>query len=191
MFFLQPKKKYMKRNFLALFILLNLVASTTSTAVAQELLVGESSASITAQTVKDPDARIAKLKFYLQQHNSPLTSYAHLFVAKADEYSLPNWQLVAAITGVESTFGKRIPHNTYNAYGWANGNYAFASWEDSINHVSKILKEKYVNRGLNTVEKIAPVYAPPSTTWAGKVNFFINSIENFVPHTPETLSLTI
>jgi hypothetical protein len=124
------------------------------------------------------DARVMVLKRFLQSHNSPLAEYAEVFIATADKYHL-DWRLVPAITGVESTFGKRIPYNSYNAYGWANGNYAFKSWEDSIEIVTKTLKEKYIDKGATSVAKIARIYAPPSSTWASKVRFFMRKIEPF------------
>lgn len=128
--------------------------------------------------VKKPDPRIKKLEAFLAKHNSPLTPYSQKFIEAADLYQL-DWKLVTAITGVESSFGKRIPFNSYNAYGWANGNYYFQSWEQSIDHVSRYLKEKYVDRGLDTPLKIGPVYAPPSPAWANKVVFFMKQIECF------------
>ena len=128
--------------------------------------------------IQNPDARVDQLEAYLEKHRSPLASYASIFIEVADRYQL-DWKLVPAITGVESTFGKQIPFNSYNAYGWANGTYRFKSWEESITHVSQYLKEKYVDRGLDTPYKIGPVYAPPSKTWAGKVIFFMNQIESF------------
>lgn len=124
------------------------------------------------------DERVVKLEAYFAKHNSPLKPHAYDFVYYADTYGL-DWKLVPAISGVESTFGKRIPMNSYNAYGWANGKYAFTSWENSIEVVSRTLKEKYVNRGLDTVPKIARVYAPPSTTWSGNVQFFMNQIDAY------------
>ena len=135
------------------------------------------------------DIRVEKLQAFLANYNSPLTPYAQEFIAMADKYQI-DWKLVPAITGVESTFGKQIPYNSYNAYGWANGNYAFKSWEESIVVVTKTLKEKYYNRGLNTPAKIAPVYAPPSKTWGGKVSFFMQKIEDFDPRA-FPLALTI
>lgn len=126
------------------------------------------------------DERVRTLRAYFAKHKSPLEPYAYDFVYYADLYGL-DWKLVPAITGVESTFGKRIPKNSYNAYGWANGAYTFTSWEHSIEHVTRTLKVKYYDRGLTTVPSIARVYAPPSTTWAGNVTFFMNKIENFDP----------
>lgn len=123
------------------------------------------------------DTRAQRLEAYLTSHKSPLAAYASVFVAKADEYEL-DWRLVAAISGVESTFGKKIPANSYNAYGWNGGRYYFKSWEDGIDTVSRTLKEKYADRwGANTVWEIAPYYAPPSKTWAGKVNYFMVKID--------------
>lgn len=125
-----------------------------------------------------PDERVLILEAFLKNYQSPLESFAPFFIQMADKYQL-DWRLVPSITGVESTFGKHIPYNSYNAYGWDNGNYVFTSWEESIEKVTATLKEKYVNRGLDNPQKIGPVYAPPSSTWASKVAYFMERIENF------------
>lgn len=133
---------------------------------------------------KNYDYRIYVLKNYFDKHNSPLAPYSREFVETADKYDL-DWRLVPAITGVESTFGKNIPSNSYNAYGWANGRYSFSSWEDSIEIVSKTLKEKYIDNGAIGINDIARIYAPPSSTWAWKVKYFMNEIDPM----PVTFSL--
>jgi hypothetical protein len=140
-------------------------------------LVAGSSASLKTE-LRGPDKRIEKLEEFLASYNSPLTAYSQNFIEAADEYQI-DWKLLPAITGVESTFGKQIPAYSYNAYGWSNGTYQFQSWEQSIDHVSRYLKEKYIDRGLNTPYKMGPVYAPPSKTWAGKVAYFMEQIECF------------
>lgn len=122
------------------------------------------------------DYRVNVLTKYLSGHNSPLADYAGLFIYKADENGI-DWRLIPAITGVESTFGKNIPINSYNAYGWANGRYRFESWEDSIEVVSKALREKYIDRGANTLPKIARRYAV-SLSWEWKVRYFMNEIDS-------------
>lgn len=141
--------------------------------------------------IKTTDIRELKLRQYLEKQNSPLAKYAQVFIQSAKKYNLPDWRLVPAISGTESTFGKEIPANSYNGYGWANGTFYFQSWENSIDVVSKTLKHEYIDRGLNTVEKIAHVYAPPSTTWANHVQFFMNQIDAYEPHGPETLAFTL
>jgi len=147
-------------------------------AAGNPIMLTAGSSAVLKNNLKQADNRAVKLKAYLASHNSPLTDYADQFVNSADQYQI-DWKLVPAITGVESTFGKRIPFNSYNAYGWSNGAYQFESWEQSIDHVSKFLKEKYLDRGLDTPQKINPVYAPPSPDWGWKVAFFMEKIENF------------
>jgi len=124
------------------------------------------------------DIRVQVLRNYLSKHNSPLTVHSETFIKYADKYGL-DWRLVPAITGVESTFGKRIPVNSYNAYGWANGDYYFDSWDQSIEHVTKTIRLRYFDKGHDTIAEIAPIYAPPSNTWAWKVNYFMNEIDCF------------
>lgn len=114
---------------------------------------------------------------YLSQVNSPLAPYSHNFVLEADNNQI-DWKLLVAISGIESSFGKRIPYQSYNAWGWGNGKSKFNDWETAISHISKVLNEKYYQKGLNTPEKIAPVYAPPSQHWSFSVNHFMDDIEN-------------
>ena len=83
---------------------------------------------------------------------------------------------VPAISGVESTFGKQIPYNSYNAYGWVNGDYSFKSWPDSIQVVSKTLKNNYIDKGAISIARISKIYAPPSKTWGSKVEYFEGKI---------------
>ncbi len=113
---------------------------------------------------------------YLRNKKSPLEEYTEKLILSAENNNI-DWRLIPAITGVESSFGKRIPYNSYNAYGWANGEYKFDSWEESIEIVSQTLNKKYVQKGATNIDKIARIYAPPSTTWADKVKFFINQID--------------
>ncbi|MEJ2347935.1 MAG: hypothetical protein P8Y17_01900 [Patescibacteria group bacterium] len=146
--------------------------------------VAGSSAQLSRQEDIKADYREEILRNFLEGYGSPLAPYSKVFISLADEYDL-DWRLVPAITGVESTFGKRIPSNSYNAYGWANGAYAFESWEESIEVVSRTLRERYIDKGADSVSEIARIYAPPSSTWAGKVKFFMKKINPF----PLTFSL--
>lgn len=165
-------------NIFLLFTILSFVFSFSSSPVQAQELVAGGSATLKSTQEQKTDERVNKLQGYLAEHRSPLEPHAADMVAAADLYNL-DWKLLPAITGVESTFGKHIPFNSFNAYGWNNGNFRFESWEQSINHVSRALKEKYVDRGLDTPWKIGRVYAPPSSTWASKVSFFMDQIENF------------
>ncbi len=121
------------------------------------------------------DYRVYTLRKFLAKNSSPLTPYSLDFIKLADYYGI-DWRMVPAISGVESTFGKRIPAGSYNAYGWANGNYSFKSWPDSINTVSMTLRTKYIDKGAVSINRIAHIYAPPSITWGRNVKFFVAKI---------------
>ncbi len=137
-----------------------------------------SSAQMEHIYIENADNRAFVLQSFLERYNSPLAPFATKFISEADKYALP-WTWVVAISGIESTFGKQIPQGSYNAWGWANGAYTFKSWDEAIDIVSKTLKENYVDKGADTIDKIAPIYAPPSQTWVGKVQYFINKIEDY------------
>ncbi len=145
--------------------------------VAAQVSVAEASANLRAN-VSIADTRVDTLEKFLEKYNSPLAPYSEVFIETADKYEL-DWRLIPAITGVESTFGKRIPHDSFNAYGWANGEYRFTSWEESIEIVGKALRTKYEDKGAVSINQIARRYAPPSSTWAGKVKFFMRKIEAY------------
>ncbi|MFZ5932679.1 MAG: hypothetical protein ACOYT7_01200 [Patescibacteria group bacterium] len=161
-------------------IIIILVISISSFFLSAKTVLADSRVAATSaqlkKTTRQNDYRVRILRTYLSQHKSPLVDYAETFVFYADKYNL-DWRLVPAITGVESTFGKRIPRNSYNAYGWANGAYNFKSWEDSIEIVTQTLREKYIEKGAPSIAKIARRYAPPSSTWAKKVKYLMRKIE--------------
>lgn len=163
---------------IAIIVVLTLAVVTNPVdAFASETTEAGASGIPTNRIVITHDPRVDKLEAYLTSHNSPLASYASVFIEKADSYGL-DWRLVASISGVESTFGKKLPRNSYNAYGWNGGNFYFKNWEDGIETVSRTLREKYMDKwGADTPYKIGPYYAPPSRTWAGKVTYFMNQIE--------------
>ena len=145
-------------------------------AYAQEIASGSSASLKTLDVKPGNDYRVTALKRYLDKNGSPLADYAQVFVDYADKYNI-DYRLVPAISGVESTFGKQIPINSFNAYGWAGGEYRFASWEDSIMEVTKTLKSNYIEKGAVTIDQIARIYCPPSSTWAGKVKYFVGKID--------------
>lgn len=181
--------------FVSIIVAILLFFAAASTANANEKIAGHSGQLIVENTSVLPDSRVEKLKFYLEKHNSPLAKHAEYFVATADKYELgENWCLVPAIAGVESTFGKRIPKNSYNAWGWgiptgARSGIGFNDWEDGIETVTAGLKTRYIDRGADTLPEMGRIYAPPSKTWARNVQFFMDKIES--TEVPVELTLAI
>lgn len=165
----------MKKLLLIVLVVVILLVKTTPVFSQTQLSWGSSASLKFGFTEKDN--RLQILKTFLEKYNSPLAPFTEEFINSADAYGI-DWKIIPAITGVESTFGKQIPGGSYNAYGWNNGAWKFKSWPDSIWYVTSQLKTRYIAQELITVEQIGPIYAPPSKTWAWKVKYFMNQIEN-------------
>lgn len=159
----------------ALLIILSLFS--THSVVAERVV--ENTAGPQQIETKQLDKESQILAAYLASRNSPLQYHAQDFVDAAKVYNL-DWRLVAAISGVESTFGKFIPGG-YNGWGWGvYGTQAiyFSSWRDGIFTVSKGLRENYLNRGLTDPHSINRAYAA-SPYWGSKVSYFMNDLARF------------
>ena len=117
---------------------------------------------------------IKKVAIYrtLERYNSPLITEVDSFLNACLSYDI-NCYLLPSISGVESTFGRFLMPNSHNPFGWGGGYLYFDSWLISFLTVAKGLRENYIDHGLTSVEMIGPVYAPPSSTWAGKVLMFM------------------
>lgn len=140
------------------------------------------------------DNRVKVLRGFLASYDSPLTGSAETFVRTADKYEL-DWRFVAAISGVESTFGKQIPYESYNAWGWGiygDNMIRFTSWDEAIETISKSLREKYIDTwGAQDTYQIGRFYAA-SPTWAQRVEYFMQKITDYELKNPsKTLSLSL
>lgn len=161
---------------------------------AREISSASSAVLANAISHKIYDGRITILRKFLEEYNSPLAPFAEKFVKDADTYNL-DWRLVAAISGVESTFGNFTPGNSHNAWGW--GIYgenvtSFSSWEEGIQTISKDLREEYINKwNARNVNEIGRIYAA-SPTWAYHVKWYMEKIRNFeLENTKDSLSISI
>ncbi|MBU2632091.1 glucosaminidase domain-containing protein [Patescibacteria group bacterium] len=175
-----------------LFLIL-VIGSPITTNAAEK--ASASSAKITYAVVSDrEDYRVKILENYLNKWSSPLAPHAESFISNADKYNL-DWRLVAAISGVESGFGKHIPYNSYNGWGWGiygNNSHGFPSWENGIETISQGLREKYMDRwGAKDVYGIGNFYAA-DPNWANKVTNFMNKIGDYAYSNPsDVLSISI
>lgn len=131
------------------------------------------------------DYRVDSLSRFLKDQRSPMIESALTFVGAADEYGL-DWRWLPAIAGKESNFGKVIPWNSYNPFGWGihSGRVMhFKNWDQAILRVAQGLQKNYFSRGADTLEEIEPIYAPPSVinghSWLKGVSYFIQRLEEF------------
>jgi hypothetical protein len=141
------------------------------------------------------DTRADRLESFLTRYNSPVRSYAHVFIEEADKNNL-DWKFVASIAGLESTFCQHIPTGSYNCWGWgiptgAQSGIEFDTFAHGVATVSKGLRQNYLNRGLITIEQIGHVYAA-SPTWAQRVRYFMTQLNSWNPQTDASdLPITI
>jgi hypothetical protein len=141
------------------------------------------------------DNRITILRAYLHDQDSPLEDAAATFVREADKQNI-DWRLVAAIAGVESTFGVQIPNGSFNAWGWGiftgtQDGIHFNSWADGVAQVSEGLRKNYIDHGADDIYEIGWIYAANGISWGIHVNYFIDKITNFTPVDPISLEVAI
>lgn len=133
-----------------------------------------------SQSIESDDARPLIIKNFLVQNQSPLAPFYSKIFEVSYQYGL-DFRLLPAIAMQESNLGKKAPEGSYNAWGFANGETKFTSWEEAIEEVAQTLKAEYIDQGLETPEEIMPKYAPPSVEkggpWAKGVRFFMEQMQ--------------
>lgn len=170
------------KHIFSLILISILFLFTASISIANaEVKHARASASLKTESVEVEDNRAEILEAFLRKYNSPFADQAEIFVREADKNDL-DWKFVAAISGIESTFGQRYPEGTYNAWGWGiygtNMHY-FMSWEDAITTISSELRTRYMDQwGATNTYEIGRYYAA-NPTWASKVEFFMSEIAEF------------
>ncbi len=171
----------MGKIFTVLLTLSFIIIINSRSVFAQENSAGSSGALLKPVQEKISDSRMKILAEFLKQYNSPLAPFSQDLVENADKYGL-DWKLVAAISGVESTFGQQIPSESFNGWGWGifgNNTIRFSSWKEGIQTVSEGLKTNYIDKwGAKDVYEIGVLYAA-SPTWAQRVAYFMSSIDEF------------
>jgi hypothetical protein len=111
------------------------------------------------------------IKRVLEKYNSPMVESVDDFVNTAVTYDL-DFYLLPSIAGLESFFGRYTYPESNNAFGWGRGLIMFGDWSEGIETVGRGLRENYINKGADTVERIGVIYCE-GNTWAGKVNSLI------------------
>lgn len=169
----------MKKIPLIVSIFILLLLALTQTVYGQEKQAGVSASLDTIQISLERDNRVIVLREFLKSYESPLADNAETFVKEADKNNI-DWRLVAAISGVESTFAHQLPAHSYNAWGWGiygDNVYYFRSYDDAISTISAGLRQHYIDKwGAQNVYEIGRFYAA-SPTWAQRVDLFMKKIE--------------
>ena len=163
------------------FILIYLITAASNASI-QNKQKEAPKGSLDREIQRSREDRIEALERFFDEFKSPLKDSSDTFVDVADKYNL-DYKLLPAISCMESSCGKQLIEGSFNPFGWgiygSNAIY-FKSYDEAIETVAKGIKENYLEKGLNTPEKIAPVYTPPNyINWRNGVTFFINKIDDF------------
>ena len=117
---------------------------------------------VTAPCEMSTEELSAVLKYELKE-------YAEEFLQAEEDYGI-NACFLAAVAAHESGWGQSdLAKNKNNLFGWkGKDSYKeFESPERCIDFVAWKLSKKYISKGLNTIDEIAPVYC--NEEWAGYV----------------------
>ena len=161
------------------------ILSPLSDSGAYHLSAADNTSQVLGASVVAADARGKLLEEFLDKYGSPLKPFAYRVVEEADKNGI-DFRLIVAIAMCESNLGKHIPSSdSYNAWGIAvytgtNSGKVFDDWDHAITWVSKYLKERYLDKGHDTLREIGAIYAPPSVhtghSWSNCVETFQQSI---------------
>jgi len=170
---------------LYLLILIVLFLYPTSTYASKE---AGTSASLDSQNIQKKEIDTKEIDTFakksvqrmvirevLHKYDSPLASEVDGFINACMQFDIDCY-LLPSIAGLESTFGKYTYPNSYNPFGWGGGYIMFESWETGFVAVAEGLQKNYIQRGADTIETIAPIYAA-SPTWASRVRYLHNEFE--------------
>lgn len=160
---------------IVVIIIVSAILFSNNSYAYQEAQTSSAKLSLNVENTSSNDVRVKALERVFEKYNSPLLGEAENYVSLADKNGV-DWKLLPSIAGLESSFGKRLMPNSYNAYGWGGGHIYFDSWSEGIDTITKSLKSRYYDRGADTVWTIGPIYAE-SPTWAVRVNSFMSKIE--------------
>lgn len=179
----------MKKTLLLIILSLIILVTPDTTQAAEPSILGVQTAGSSAVLQTKQMAQLteflrkenvylkkrAAIKSWLEKNNSPMAGSVDGFIETCRKYEIDCY-LLPAIAGLESTYGKHVIPDYYNPFGWGSGRIKFESWEAGIDAVGKGLRNNYMNKGAETVEQIAPIYAA-SPTWAPRVRLIMSYFE--------------
>jgi hypothetical protein len=132
------------------------------------------------------DKRVLALMIFLERYKSPMANanIAKTFVEQADKNGFGDkWQILPAISGIESGFGRITPRKnniaSYNAWGWTSKGSKFSrwayfnSWEDAVTTISKGLAKGYGPTNL-IPERMMRAYCPDCHEGDGKWAVYVS-----------------
>ena len=133
---------------------------------------------------RERQIEITRVKNFLIKYNPKLADEADVFVDEAYIYGI-DYRLVAAISGVESTFCKfPAPGTEYNCWGFksyssTNGWWRFPSYREGIQKITETISTNRIYSSFQqsgSIYDLAKTYTENPESWVKSLNYFINQI---------------
>ena len=151
-------------------------------------LLGFGAVSNDSPTVEPVKAEIVyegeyDVEKYLYQYNSPLASYSSDFFRASEKFGF-DYQVLVAISGVESRFGTSSLCGDYNPFGYGNPCWDFGDYSEAIWQVAKTIGTSPASgysrfRETGKIQDLAISYnGPYADEWTEKVQFFLNQLND-------------
>lgn len=163
------------------------IRTTTITTTKVEDLEIKPSTNVSSEIIDDNSVvfdglTLTELSNKLNKNlSSTLTDTGIYFANYTKKTGLDPYLAVAIVlheTGCKWTCSSLV-RNNYNIGGLKSGGkfIKYNSLEEGIDGYLNILYNNYYSKGLNTAELMQSKYAPSSTTWTEKINWYINKIK--------------
>jgi len=134
---------------------------------------------------RSPSITAQQIDNILQKYNSPATGSGKDFVELGQQYGIdPAYALAffihessAGTTGV-AVQTKNIGNIVCAGYATCIGRFrSYSTWREALEDWYKLLNTEYIPKGLDTVDKVVPVYAPAVEN---DVDAYVTSVETSV-----------
>jgi flagellum-specific peptidoglycan hydrolase FlgJ len=114
--------------------------------------------------------QVREVRALYESYRAPMAGVSEHLVRTSKKYGV-DYKLIVAISIVESGGGRKC-FKKYNAFGW--GSKSYNSFEHNLNVVIAGIANNYVAKGMNTPEKMAPVYNQANIEhWVDNVNLIM------------------
>lgn len=181
---------YTTKHLIQSFVIVPLLATSLSMNAVTTSITEAVQKATAAQTTISPEeqklqeereVRAAKINAYYAKFDLPLAGHGMTMVLAAEKNGL-DWRLLPAIAMRESTGGKFICHNSFNAYGWGSCKIHFDSFEEGTNtvaaHLGGNMERTARYYGNKTIEQKLKAYNSVIPAYTKEIFSIMSKIEN-------------
>lgn len=128
---------------------------------------------------RNPQTIANQIHAYLVAHHSPLAPYTSALMQSAQRWGVDP-TLLLGISGAETSYatdpnaGRDITTG-HNPFGMGP-HIQYGSWPEAFDAAARNLRQNYLNKGLRSVEQIAPKWVGYESSWPQTVNSIMSNL---------------